>query len=197
MLPSGNRNTLQYNGDLTRVRKDDSSGTTKFVWDSQNVLMETNASDATQAVYTSEASEYGRVILQRRGSATALFHFDVIGSTNQLTDTNAAVLNRYVYEAFGAIRSSSGATSVVYRYVGQLGYEFDIDLDQYHVRRRVYEPILGRWLSKDPFLPLSGRSVYLYVRNAPTFYVDPGQSHLNFQQNPREAATAPFHPSPR
>src|SRR5262249_15278242 len=40
VLPGGLRNTMQYDGDGRRVRKDDSTGTAKFLWDGQNILLE-------------------------------------------------------------------------------------------------------------------------------------------------------------
>ena len=42
-LPSGIVDTFTYNGDGQRVQKQDSTGTTKHVWDGQNILLETNA----------------------------------------------------------------------------------------------------------------------------------------------------------
>ena len=51
-LPSGIVDTFTYNGDGQRVQKQDSAGTTKHVWDGQNILLETNASNVIQVVYT-------------------------------------------------------------------------------------------------------------------------------------------------
>ena len=51
-LPSGIVDTFTYNGDGQRVQKQDSTGTTNHVWDGQNILLETNASNIIQVVYT-------------------------------------------------------------------------------------------------------------------------------------------------
>ena len=55
-LPSGVPNTFSYNGDGQRVQKQDSTGTTKHVWDGQNILLETDGSNIIQVVYTLEPS---------------------------------------------------------------------------------------------------------------------------------------------
>ena len=41
---------------------------TKYIWDpvGDNVLMETDESDVTQAVYTNEPEEFGEVVSQNR-----------------------------------------------------------------------------------------------------------------------------------
>ena len=51
-LPSAIVDTFTYNGDGQRVQKIDSTGTTKHVWDGQNILLETDASNIIQVVYT-------------------------------------------------------------------------------------------------------------------------------------------------
>ena len=51
---NGVPNTFTYNGDGQRVQKQDSTGTTKHVWDNQNVLLETDGSNIIQVVYTME-----------------------------------------------------------------------------------------------------------------------------------------------
>jgi len=84
-LPSGIRNTMVYNADGLRVRKDDSAGTSKLVWDAENILLETDAADATQALYTLQPATFGNLLSQRRNTTSSFFHFDALGSTAGLT----------------------------------------------------------------------------------------------------------------
>ena len=65
-LPTAIVDTFTYNGDGQRVQKQDSTGTTNHVWDRQSILLETNASNVIQAVYTLEPATYGNLISQRR-----------------------------------------------------------------------------------------------------------------------------------
>ena len=55
------RSTYVYNGDGQRVE-----GDIRYIWDGQNVLVETDGSNATLAVYTLEPKPYGNLISQRR-----------------------------------------------------------------------------------------------------------------------------------
>ena len=57
--PSNVVNTMTYRADGLRVEKEDGTGTSKFIWDGANILLETNGNDATQAVYTLQPLAYG------------------------------------------------------------------------------------------------------------------------------------------
>ena len=65
-LPTGVPNTFTYNGDGQRVQKQDSTGTTRHIWDEQNILLETDGSNIIQVVYTLEPAA-----LRQFGLATA------------------------------------------------------------------------------------------------------------------------------
>ncbi len=53
------------------------------------------------------------------------------------------------------------------------GYWWDAALELYHVRHRVYDPRLGRWLQRDPLGYAAGSNLYSYVMNQPGRFVDP------------------------
>ena len=46
------------------MQKQDSTGTTKHVWDGQNILLETDGSNIIQVVYTLQPELYGNLISQ-------------------------------------------------------------------------------------------------------------------------------------
>ena len=110
LLASGTRNTFSYDADGKRFRKDDSTGTSKFVWDMENILVETDSADVTQVVHSLAPELYGNLVSQYRGGNTNYFHFDGLGSTDRLANSLASVTDNYMYEAFGKTRSSSGTT---------------------------------------------------------------------------------------
>ena len=68
MLPGGAVSTLAYNGDGLRVLKQDDTGTTKFVWDGQRYLLETDGNNQSKVQYTVEPTQFGSVISQRRNA---------------------------------------------------------------------------------------------------------------------------------
>ena len=84
-LPSEIVDSSTYNGDGQRVQKQDSTGTTNHVWDGENILLETNASNIIQVVYTLEPVIYGNLISQSRSGVESFYLFDALGSARQLT----------------------------------------------------------------------------------------------------------------
>jgi RHS repeat-associated protein len=175
------------------MQKQDSSGTMKEVWDLENVLEETDGSDVTQVIYTLGLAQYGELISQRRGSATQFYLFDGLGSTNQLTGSNATVTDSYLYQAFGTIIPVLVASTNPFRFVGREGFYLDSDLVTYWLRARMYDPVTGRFTSRDslgisrgyehleigdggshdPFGLELDPNPYWYVGNNPTNATDP------------------------
>ena len=126
-LPSGIVDTFTYNGDGLRVQKQDSTGTTNHVWDGQNILLETNASNIIQVVYTLEPAFYGNLISQSRGGVDSFYLFDHLGSTSQLANSTGSVTDTYLYDSFGNALLR-GTTVNPFEFVGKAGYYLDIDL---------------------------------------------------------------------
>ena len=49
----------------------------------------------------------------------------------------------------------------------------DAETGLLYYSRRYYQPSIGRWQSKDPLQEDGGMNLYVYVQNAPTFWLDP------------------------
>ena len=147
-LPSGVVNTLTYNADGQRVGKQDSTGTTKYLWDGQNTLLDMDGSNTVQAVYTLEPLVYGNLISQSRGGAHSLYLFDVLGSTRQLANSAGSLTDSYVYDSFGEVLLATGATTNWFRFVGRRGCLFDGDPATYSVRARIFDQSNGRFISR-------------------------------------------------
>ncbi len=88
----------------------------------------------------------------------------------------------YDYEAFGALKSSSGSLANAFRFAGE---QSDAETGLYCLRARYYDPSTGRFISKDPFpgriaqpQSLNG---FVYVRNNPIVLIDP--SGLTWEEN--------------
>lgn len=75
----------------------------------------------------------------------------------------------YAYSAFGEVAASTGSTAAPFQYAGESGYYRD-NSNGYHVRQRTYQPMIARWLAKDP---LGLRPNYVYSDNRPTRLHDP------------------------
>ena len=87
-LPTAITDIFTYNGDGQRVQKQDSTGTTKHVWDGQNILLETNTSNIVQVAYTIEPAFYGNLVSQSRSGADSFYLFDAMRSTSNLTSSS-------------------------------------------------------------------------------------------------------------
>ena len=170
VLPSLVRSTFAYNGDGQRVQKQDSTGITNHVWDGQNILLDLGPSTI---VYTLEPALYGNLISQASDGTDSYYIFDATGSTRMLTTSTGSFTNQYFYDAFGNVLSGTqGTTSNAFQYIGRLGYYEDKDLATYYLRARIYDPITGRFISRDTVSILIV-NFYYYVSNRPLTRVDP------------------------
>ena len=84
--PGGAITTCTYDAGGLRRSKQAAGGTTKFVWDGQDMLAETDANGTTQAACTQSPDTYGALVSQRRSGASSFYDFDARGSTMELTD---------------------------------------------------------------------------------------------------------------
>ena len=84
-----------YDGDGLRRQKVTAAGTTKFIWDGQDVLLETDVSNNTQVTYTQTPDIYGNLVSQRRSTTSKYYHFDALGSTLALTGSDETVTDTY------------------------------------------------------------------------------------------------------
>ena len=66
------------------------------------------------------------------------------------------------------LQSSYGANEIIY-----CGYRFDPETQLYYVRNRTYNPVLGRWIQRDPIGISDDTSLYNYVHGSPTGGADP------------------------
>ncbi len=168
-------NTFSYNGDGLRAQLQNSTGGSRMVWDGRAYLAETSTGNVVVTEYTQEPSAYGGLISRTNAGATLYYLLDGLGSTSKLTNASAVITDAYSYTAFGEPVSTIGAGSVnPFRWVGTLGYYFDLDLLEYYLRARTYDPVLARFLTQDPIEFASGGwGLYVYVQNNAINATDP------------------------
>ena len=162
LLPDGSAVTNTYRFDGLRYSKQGPQATTRFLWDVNNYLAETDADDEIQAIYTNEPQQYGNLISQYRKGPTlwlpSYYHYDALGSTRVLTNDAGVVTDTYVYDAWGNAIASTGSAHNPFRWVGRLGYYWEEELGTFYIRARVYEPVTGRWMSRDPLFSLVAKT---------------------------------------
>jgi RHS repeat-associated protein len=148
---------------------------TNYAWNPvfDCVTKETNDAGSTIARYTHEPKHYGGLISQHRSGATSIYHYDAIGTTRALTDSNQNVTDTAVYTAFGEKTSSVGTTANPYGFLGLIGCYSETSARIVSVRRRGYLATLARWSAKDPLLLEQTMGPYIYCSNRPLVSTDP------------------------
>jgi len=84
----GYRTTFSYDATGLRRTRAVGAATTRFIWDGQKIILETDAGGTTQAQFTLNLGTYGDLISQRRSSTSRWYHFDALGSTDRLTGSD-------------------------------------------------------------------------------------------------------------
>ncbi|MCG3148952.1 MAG: tRNA(Glu)-specific nuclease WapA [Verrucomicrobiae bacterium] len=152
-------------------------GSFRYVYDGPNVVLELTNS-LVQAVYVHSLGidqPIERIqFISGVSDGRHVYHTDILGSVWAMTDDLQAVAKSYTYEAFGKIRSESG-TGLLFpnRYTYTARESMGDSAGLYYYRWRVMDPSVGRFTSEDPLGNLDGLSLYIYVRNGATAYVDP------------------------
>lgn len=109
------------------------------------------------------------------------FHVDALGSADLITDFEGEVLARKTFAPWGDEKSKGN--NQINR--GFTGHENIQEFALVHMNGRVYDPILGRFISPDPYVQdpfeLGNYNRYSYVLNNPLKYTDP--TGYNFKSN--------------
>jgi len=110
-------------------------------------------------------------------------HTDHLGSWNTITDENGNLLQEQSFDAWGNRRDPQtwrAFTATVPEPLfdrGFTGHEHLDAVNLIHMNGRVFEPVAGRFLSRDPFIDgvasSQGMNGYAYVHNSPLSFVDP------------------------
>lgn len=114
---------------------------------------------------------------------TRYLHRDHLGSVAAVTDEVGAVVEHLSFDTWGQRRSAVGWTDGIPSPLpdetrrGYTGHEMLDEVGLVHMNGRVYDPVVGRFLSADPFVqfPENSQSLnrYSYAANNPLSFTDP------------------------
>jgi RHS repeat-associated protein len=166
----GSTTFLYYDGEGNRIRKEQQgSDTVIYIGE----IFEKRGDDELSYIYAN-----GKKFVTLTGTDEFYTHADHLGSTALTTDKNGNKLEEIGYLPFGAVlfrnTYNGGGWSSDYRYTGQ---EFDPEYSLYNYNARLYDPVLGRFISAD--LKVQDESNpqslnrYVYCLNNPLVYTDP------------------------
>jgi len=167
-LPNNTTITYTYDHEGKRIGKTAGGTTIDYYFDGDDLIIEAQGTNIL-AYYTQGQG----LISQRRNNLSYFYHYDGLGSTKALTDSNQNVQASYKYDAWGNIVQTSGTITNPYLYVGELGYYGDGDAGMYLLTQRWYNPVVGRFSARDRMGQSSIVFPFLYTINNPVNYVDP------------------------
>ncbi|WP_386071324.1 RHS repeat-associated core domain-containing protein [Tahibacter sp. UC22_41] len=182
-----------YHADGLRREKTDGVTTTRYQYDGQSLLAETNAIGNTLRQFHYSATQL--IATTQTGTTPAHHHvlLDALRSPIALLDPTGLVTARTSYDAFGEIRSQLGTNGTLTipdrdtanaelvstdnQPVGFTGYVKDTESGLYYAKARYYDPATARFTTEDPE---AGKDLeppslhrYLYAYANPTAYIDP------------------------
>ena len=147
--------TFAYNGRSEIVSRTEGAITTRYYHNhtlglSPIVAEQQGAGFYRYYVYT-PSGQLLYSIDPQNGNAPAFYHRDQIGSTLALTDGAGTVTDSYAYGPYGKILGHTGTSDQPYTFVGTLGVRQEGDI--YQMRRRYYDPVTTKFLSREPLWP--------------------------------------------
>ncbi|MBR6627669.1 MAG: hypothetical protein IKL04_06820, partial [Lachnospiraceae bacterium] len=115
------------------------------------------------------------LISETKGHITLYHHYNHLGSTTKLTDSDGNVVETYTYGTYGELLSGD-ATLTRFLYNGEMGVSTD-DNGLFYMRQRYYNPEIKRFVNQDFLSGTLDNSQslnrYCYVQGNPVSYVDP------------------------
>ncbi|MCX6693372.1 MAG: PKD domain-containing protein [Methanomicrobiales archaeon] len=116
---------------------------------------------------------YGDGLLAREDPAgnRSYYHFTPTGHTSEITTSTGMVVNQYTYTPFGEYRQKVEGIANPFKYVGEYGV-MDDGTGLFHMKKRFYDPVYGRFTSVDPVYQPGGNP-YTYCQNNPVIKIDP------------------------
>ena len=180
----GSDKSIQYQYDTngTRISQIVDGQVTHFLVDKEQQEFAQVIEEYTNGIVNVSYTHGLDLISQQRSNKSFFYHTDGIGSTRLLTNDSEAVVNSYVYDAYGKAISQMEGVRNSYKFTGE---QFDENANLYYLRARYMNFKIGRFISRDPFLGLQERPLslnkYLYAEGNPVNAIDPsGQMAIEY-----------------
>ncbi|MGH9870097.1 MAG: RHS repeat-associated core domain-containing protein [Candidatus Polarisedimenticolia bacterium] len=173
---------------------------TRFFFDEWQEIEEQNSAGATQATYV-YGNNIDEVLNMERSGASYFYHGDDLDGTRAVTDATGTVVERYDYGDFGQpVFMNAAGTPIPGSAIGNpflfAGRRYDPVTGLYDYRKRQFDPMTGRFVTRDPTGPWGDDqnegNPYTYAGNTPWTLIDPtGEAALEptWAKDPNGVAT--------
>jgi RHS repeat-associated protein len=159
-----------------RISKTVGPVVTVFYYDNARIIEERDGSNNVQATYT-YGNYIDEVLTKDSGANIYFYHQNTLWSVHALTDAVGDVVERYTYDAYGALTVMDPLfvplSSAPFAYFTFTGREYDAETGLYHYRARTYGAALGRFYSRDPLGYVDGMNLFQYAISNPSRWLDP------------------------
>lgn len=177
---NGVTTTYRYDYQSRRISKQvDTDPTIYYLYDGWNMIVEYTGTTLNKS-YTwgmdlsgsmQGAGGVGGLLAVNDGTASYYPTYDGNGNVSEYLDSAGATVAHYEYDAFGNTIVSTGSK------VADFAHRFstkphDAETGLYYYGYRYYDPVTGRWPSRDPIEEEGGLNLYGFVENNPTSRLD-------------------------
>jgi RHS repeat-associated protein len=179
MSASGTAVSMVYDAFGNRVGKSVSGVVTRYLVDDLNPtgypqVFDELVGGAVTRTYTYGLQRIDEEQVINSAWTPSFYGYDGGGNVRTLTNSAGAITDSYEYDAYGNSFTVSGTTPNEMMYRGE---QYDTDLGLYYLRARYYNPLTGRFMSRDPESgdELDPKSLhkYLYAKGDPIDGIDP------------------------
>lgn len=164
--------TFTYDGLSRRIKANyTQQGVTsesRYLWCGEEICQKRNNTDTVTGRYFDEGEWVGASGLK------AYYAKDHLGSVRDVLDMSTGnVIRSLDYYPNGKLKNTSGTFEPEFEFAEMQSFPFMATGGALLTYYRVYDPTLGRWLSRDPIEEAGGVNLYGYVGGDPVNRIDP------------------------
>ena len=167
----------RYDGEGLRHEMEENGRLIKFLYNEDREVVAEETGNGTITRYIRGLG----IISSDSEEAKTYYHYvsDEQGSITHVLSEDAEILNHYNYDAFGNIIEKTEKVENRFCYNGEM---LDPVTQQYYLRARFYNPVIGRFTQEDTYYG-DGLNLYQYCQANPVGYVDPSGHNCGTTQS--------------
>ena len=167
----------RYDGEGLRHEMEENGRLIKFLYNEDREVVAEETGNGTITRYIRGLG----IISSDSEEAKTYYHYvsDEQGSITHVLSEDAEILNHYSYDAFGNTIEKTEKVENRFCYNGEL---LDPVTQQYYLRARFYNPVIGRFTQEDTYYG-DGLNLYQYCQANPVGYVDPSGHNCGTTQS--------------